>query len=502
MFDLAHDDLPEKESSISENKGKKGFDLIERYQIEGENEVVIWHDRERNSYFYEVKSATENHADRKTIESLRMKFISSLEESTLSDNERREKLRTWIQNNYDGKNQDSSIIRSLVEDLEASLLGYGRVDALMKDENVEDISCGGFLRPVFVYHKKYGSMETNISFEDEKEVMDFVTRMAERSGAHISVVRPIVECSLPDGSRFQGTYGEEITKNGSTFSIRKFLKEVLTPVDLLRNGTMSVDAAAYIWQAVESGLSFFIVGGTASGKTTTLNAILLFVPSEKKIISIEDTRELNIPHSNWIPLYTRQGKGGTNPNTGKRGGEIDMFDLLTMSLRQRADYIVVGEVRGQEAKTFFQAMSSGQSTMSTFHASDIASFIHRLEGPPIEIPRALISSLDIIIFQGTSEKGGKVSRKVIEILEMEEYEGGELVTRDVLTPETRTISYSKNSPVIRKILSRGKLSYDEIETEIEKKKSFMAEIMKRGNMSGADFSENLSKYYLLRREQR
>ncbi|MEM0138897.1 MAG: type II/IV secretion system ATPase subunit [Thermoplasmatales archaeon] len=486
---------PEKDQSAIGTL-RSGMEIVERYKVDEESEVTIKFDRSRNSYVYEI-SARNFPATPGNTETLRDMFLSSLDSARNSGDSAELKIRKWVES-YLQRRKIKCDTTALYKEIVASLFGYGKVDIPMKDENVEDISCGGFQRPVFVYHKKYGSMETNIFFENESELIDFVTRIAERSNSHISVSRPIVESTLPDGSRFQGTYGEEITKNGSTFSIRKFSRQVLTPIDLIRNETIDSEIASYLWQAVESGMSFFIIGGTASGKTTTLNSILHFVPGEKKIISIEDTRELNIPHSNWIPLYTRPGKGAKNQNTGKRVGDIDMFDLLAMSLRQRADYMIVGEVRGQEARAFFQAMSSGQPSMATFHASDVESFVRRLEGEPIGIPRAMISSLDIIIIQGISENMGKASRKIVEIHELDEYEGGEVAVRQVYSASSGKSLLNRNSPVYRKILSRGKFSADELEKEIDRKKNFIEDILKEGSVSSTDFLERISRFYILR----
>ncbi|MEL9915053.1 MAG: type II/IV secretion system ATPase subunit [Thermoplasmatales archaeon] len=491
---MTGDSREKDRSAISTSVDEVQF--VERYKVDEESEVTIKFDRSRNLYMYEI-NAKKLPDILEDIEILRYMFLSSLDSERNSGDSAELKIKKWVESYIQGKKIKCDA-NALYKEIVASLFGYGKVDIPMRDENVEDISCGGFKTPVFVYHKKYGSMETNIFFENESELIDFVTRMAERSNSHISISRPIVESTLPDGSRFQGTYGEEITKNGSTFSIRKFSRQVLTPIDLIRNETMDAEIASYLWQAVESGMSLFIIGGTASGKTTTLNSILHFVPGEKKIISIEDTRELNIPHSNWYPLYTRTGRGPKNQNTGKRVGDIDMFDLLATSLRQRADYIVVGEVRGQEARTFFQAMSSGQPSMATFHANDVESFVRRLEGEPIGIPRAMISSLDIIIIQGISESIGKASRKIVEIHELDEYEGGEVAVRQVYSPSSGKSLLSRNSPVYRKILSRGKLSAEELEKEVDRKKNFIEDVIKKGSVSSGEFLERISRFYKLR----
>jgi len=469
------------------------MEMLEKYTLTGGEEVRIWASRRRGSYLYEA--LPDFPGDMNEVVSLQKKFLSSAKK--LKEGEKEEFLRSWVKD-LGGKDGQLHIDGELVSYYLASrLFGYWRINVPMNDPNIEDISCGGFSRPVYVFHKKYGTMETNISFHSEDELREFITRIVERSGAHISVSRPIVECSLPDGSRLQATYGREITKNGSTFAIRKFLKEILTPLDLIRNGTVDVDAAAYIWEAIEGGMSSFIVGGTATGKTTTLNSLLLFIPSNRKIITIEDTREIDIPHSDWIPLYTRQGKGKVNPVTGERAGDIGMYDLLITSLRQRADYIVIGEVRGREAETVFQAMSSGQPAMATFHSNDMKSFIHRLEGSPIGIPKPLISSLDLVIFQRLVNMESGISRKIIEIDEMEDYQEGQedIVFHPVFRFEDGKMNYSGESRVARKIAMKSKIGIRDVEKEIERKRNFLLEILGRGRMNPDVFLNTIDSFY-------
>jgi flagellar protein FlaI len=203
----------------------------------------------------------------------------------------------------------------------------------------------------------------------------------------------MLDATMPDGSRIQMTLSAEVTTKGSTFTIRKFRSDPITPTDLIEYNTMSPELIAYMWMAVENGINALIAGGTASGKTSTLNALALFIPRESKIVSIEETREINLPHKNWIPGVTRVGFGERIKD--RLIGEIDLFDLMKAALRQRPEYILVGEIRGREAYVLFQAMATGHTTYSTVHADSAKSLIHRLEGKPIEIPRALLQSLDI-----------------------------------------------------------------------------------------------------------
>jgi len=294
-------------------------------------------------------------------------------------------------------------------------LGYGRIDILMEDTGIEDISCDGHHVPVFLYHKEYEGITTNIQFKDMDELDSFVVRLSQVCGKQISIYSPIVDGRLPDGSRLQTTLSKTVT-DGSTFTIRKFKENPLTPIDLIGYHSLSVDMAAYFWMSIEKGASILFCGGTASGKTTALNALSLFIPPSYKIISIEDTREVSLPHKNWIAGTTRQGFSSSEEN--KTGKDIDMFDLIRAALRQRPKVIIVGEVRGKEAYSLFQAMATGHISYSTVHASTIHTLIQRLENPPLSLPRALLTSLDIIVFQNAVDIGGKTVRRMTSVTEV------------------------------------------------------------------------------------
>lgn len=292
--------------------------------------------------------------------------------------------------------------------LERDYLHWGKIDALRLDDEIEDISCGGYGHPVFIYHRRYKSMRTNITYAAE-ELDSAVAFFAERGGKQISLADCIADTSLSDGSRLQLTYGKAVSAAGSTFSLRRFRKKPLTPVNLILNGTFTIEEAAYLWYAVETGHSILIIGETAAGKTTTLNALAQFIPPSAKIVSIEDTREIMLYHENWIPNQV--------PSFSKGG--ITMFDLLRSALRQRPEYLLVGEVRGTETLTMFQAMNTGHTTFSTFHAGDINSAVYRLLNEPLNVPIALLESLDIVITQKTEvDDAGYPSRRCSEIAEI------------------------------------------------------------------------------------
>jgi flagellar protein FlaI len=333
--------------------------------------------------------------------------------------------------------------------IEKEFVGDGKIDALMHDPNIEDISCDGVNTPLFIFHRKYESLETNIVYKDPDELTSFVTKLAQRAGKFISISEPMVDASMSDGSRIQMTLGDSVTAHGSTFTIRKFKDEPVTPTDLMQWLTFSPLSIAYLWLAVENGKSCIFAGGTASGKTTSLNAILLFIPRMSKIITLEDTRELKLPQPNWIPSVTRD----SSSHDGKGG--VDMYELLKAALRQRPEYLIVGEVRGKEALTLFQAMSTGHITYSTMHADSVSSAIHRLENPPIDVPRNMCTALDIMCIQVQTQVGGRRTRRskqIIEILDIDP-RSNELITNEVFRwhEAKDEIQYSGKSFVLESI---------------------------------------------------
>ena len=375
-------------------------------------------------------------------------------------------------------------------------LGYGRIDILMHDDGIEDVSCDGPEPPIFIHHRKYEAIETNIHFEEEQELNSFVVRLCQVSGKQISIFSPIVDGKLPDGSRLQATLSRTVTK-GSTFTIRKFKENPLTPIDLLKFKSFSVEMAAYFWMAIENGASILFCGGTASGKTTALNALLLFVPSSHKVVSIEDTREVNIPHKNWIAGTTR--KGFSTSDDSKTGKDIDMFDLIRAALRQRPRVIIVGEVRGKEAYSLFQAMATGHIAYATVHASTIHTLIQRLENPPVSLPRALLTSLDVIVFQNAVPIGGKMVRRMTSITEIIKLDGdtNQLIFMAPFTWVSKTddrFESSGTSKILNKIKQQNDWTDEQLEEELENRILILQWMIKKNVCSFQEFGRIIADY--------
>jgi len=296
--------------------------------------------------------------------------------------------------------------------LARDFVGFNEIDPLLKDYFIEDIECNGVNSPIYVVHRIFRNLRTNLTFTDEDRLEGFVEKIAQRSGKHISYASPILDSSLPDGSRVNATYTKDITSKGPTFTIRKFTKTPWTPSQLLNFRTLSPEMLAYLWILVQYKMNLLIAGGTSSGKTTLLNAIAFFIPPEARVVSIEDTRELNLPRDNWLPSVARGATGVGDV------GKVDLFTLLRASFRQNPDYVIVGEVRGKEAYVLFQGMASGHSSISTMHADSVDTLIKRLETPPIELSPTLLNVLDCVCIMTHAIVKKHETRKLKEIVEI------------------------------------------------------------------------------------
>ena len=378
-------------------------------------------------------------------------------------------------------------------------IGLNEIEPLMHDPYIEDIGCSGLDSPIFVVHKRYGSIETNISYNDFEYLSNFVVKMAERCGRYISYATPLLDGSLPDGSRIQASLAKDVTTKGPAFSIRKFRKNPFSPVDIINLNTLNENMMAYLWLLIEYNASFLICGGVSTGKTTMLNVLTMFIPPEDKIISIEDTREINLPHENWIPSVARTGFGVPEEG-GKRYGEVDLFDLLKESFRQNPDYVIVGEVRGKEAYVMFQGIASGHSSIGTIHAGSLEDVVKRLEMPPIELSPSLIESLDVIIVLTNVKEHGKQYRRVKEIVEVQSIDPrtGRAHTIEVFGWIPSSDQFKDNvvgSEMVRKISFQEGLSYPKVLEEIDSRKRFLLWLKKHNIVQFGEVCRLINLYY-------
>jgi len=370
----------------------------------------------------------------------------------------------------------------------------GKIEPLMRDHMVEEISCDGTNIPLYIWHREFESIPTNILFETDKELNNFARKVSYVSGKHVSMANPIVDAALPDGSRINLTLGHEITKRGSTFTIRRFRADPITIVDLIKFQTMSPDIAAYLWYVAEKNSTMLVAGGTASGKTTALNALASFIRPGQKIVTIEDTQELNLPHENWIPAVSRQNF------TDGQIGEINQYDLLRAALRQRPDIIIVGETRGREAYTLFQAMATGHGGFSSIHADSVEATLTRLASSPMDIPKTLIANtLDLIYLQLKLRVKDKSVRRIIQISEIAgiDERTGEIRTHEIFKwdPHTDTHTYGGDSIVLNKIKERHGESNEQINYELSKRKLAIEWMVKNNIREHKEVSNNIREFY-------
>ena len=351
--------------------------------------------------------------------------ISSGENFQLNEEKLLNDIKAFIFNKFSTQPQNKNITNEYLDTLSGKLLrdiiGYGKIDSLIQDDELEEIMIIGVGKPLFVYHRKYGMMKTNIRFNEEQELLDLIDSMSREINRRIDQESPILDGRLKDGSRINATI-PPVSADGPSLTIRKFKKDPLTVIDLINSKTISLELAAFFWLCFDGlgvkSANAIISGGTSSGKTTTLNALSAFIPPKERIITIEDTLELQIPHEHVIRMETR-------PANVENKGELTMNDLVKNSLRQRPDRIIVGEVRGEEAITLFTALNTGHSGFGTLHSNSARETITRLTTKPMSVPKIMIQAIDFIIMQNRIYTPSGISyRRVSEVAEIVGIEEG------------------------------------------------------------------------------
>jgi flagellar protein FlaI len=491
---------PDKFGELVCFEGIIGYIEKERYWV---NEpfafISILFNENKKEYLYYIVEPELSTFEQMVLETTYENILDTLTLYETSEQEKDQILERKTLELIDGYSIEIEMaaIHKILYYIKRDYIGYEKIDALMKDANIEDISCDGSNIPIFVYHRKYQNIKTNLSFEEDK-LDSFVMKLAQSCEKQISIGEPLVNSTLPDGSRLNASLGREVTFRGSTFTIRKFREQAFTPADLIKNGTYTSDILAYLWLAVENGKSILFAGATASGKTSALNAISLFIPSMAKIISIEDTHELVLHHLNWIGSVTRESF--TKKTSGR---EIDMYELLRQALRQRPEYIIVGEIRGKEAMTLFQAMNTGHTTYSTMHADSVNTVISRLEGDPINVPRVMIQALDILCIQIMIQlEGQKHGQKVRRMDSMIEFTGIDQQTQDLRFNElysldTRTDTFKKGgkSYVLEGIMARHSWDETKLNLELDNRKRLLDHMVAK-EMDEFEIISLIQSYYV------
>jgi flagellar protein FlaI len=373
-----------------------------------------------------------------------------------------------------------------------NFVGLNEIEALMHDYFIEDVECNGVGEPIYIVHRIFRNLKTNVKFESVDQLASFIEKLAQKCGRYISYASPLLDGSLPDGSRVNATYTTDVTSKGPTFTIRKFTKTPWTPIQLLNMKTLSPEMLAYFWILMQYKTNVLISGGTGTGKTTMLNAIAFFIPPEARVVSIEDTRELNLPRENWLPSVARTGVSASG------AGEVDMFSLLKNSFRQNPDYVIVGEIRGQEAFVLFQGMASGHASISTMHADSVEAVIRRLETPPISLNPTLVNELDIVAVMSHAIVKNQESRKLREIIEVVNVKSdGTALTNTpfVWSPADDKFYFKRNSRIFEKIAKRNGLQMQDLFTEFDRRTKLIYELFKRKIFDYDSVSRIVLDYY-------
>jgi len=371
-------------------------------------------------------------------------------------------------------------------------VGLNEIEPMMHDYFIEDVECNGVNQPIYIVHRIFRNVKTNIKFDSVEKLANFVEKLAQKTGRYISYASPLLDGSLPDGSRVNATFTKDVSSKGPTFTIRRFTKTPWTPIQLIGLHTLSPEMLAYFWILLQYKSNILITGGTSSGKTTTLNAIAFFIPPESRVVSIEDTREIALPRENWLPSVARTGisAGGV--------GEVDMFSLLKSSFRQNPDYVIVGEVRGKEAAVLFQGMASGHASISTMHADSVETVIRRLETPPIELNPGLVNSLDAVAIMSHAIVKNHETRRLREIVEVVNVQpDGTAVTNTpfIWNPSDDKFYFKKNSKIFEKIEKRYGLTKEQLIREFELRTRLLYEIFKRKIVGFEEVQRIITDYY-------
>lgn len=383
----------------------------------------------------------------------------------------------------------------LAAQISQEMLGYGELDPMIKDDDLEEIMVIGTGNPVFVYHRKLGMMKTNVIFDDDTDIKAIIDVIARQVNRRIDQQTPILDARLNDGSRVNATI-PPVSADGSSLTIRKFRKDPLTVIDLINFKTMSSHLAGFLWVCVD-GLGVkpcnaIIAGGTGSGKTTTLNTVTSFTPPRERIITIEDTLELQLPHAHVLRMETRP------PNIEGKG-ELNMDHLVKNSLRQRPDRVIVGEVRGSEAITLFTALNTGHSGFGTLHANTARETITRLVNPPMNVPNIMIPALDFIIMQNRMyrSEGGSI-RRITEVAEVVGMEEGNVQLNRVfewnnMVDKVEYVGIA--SQTLREMAELRGITITEIEEEIEKRRLVLEYMGDNNIRSIKEVGDWISEYY-------
>jgi len=476
-----------------QNKIPTGFEKVESYPLKVPFSYAnILYDKGTYSYLYqidEVKLSSDEELIFQKLYNFTEQSIDSPEEIK-GDSDFSSYLNQILKENEKiFQEYPVASIEKVKYYLERDIAGFGIIDPLMHDPNIEDVSCSGIKTPLYIWHRKYDSIPVNIQFEDEK-LNNFVSRIVFRAGKTISSAFPISDLALEGNHRISVLYQKEVTPKGTSFTIRKFKQDPYSVIDLISYGTINLEIAAFLWLLVENKMSMIIVGATGSGKTTILNAITGLVSPDYKIFSVEDVAEININHENWFSLISRIGFGPSGE------GEIGLFELIKSGVRHRPDYIIVGEIRGSEAYVMFQAMATGHGGLCTMHADSLESASKRLQQKPMDIPPAYISLMNCahVIRRVKENTTGQSARRIISVEEIKAVDN----YNKVFSWDPKSDYFNANlqeSVLLEKIAEQTGQTKDDLLKEYEQRVRILRWMLENNITSYKKVAEVVGKYY-------
>ncbi|MCD4771568.1 type II/IV secretion system ATPase subunit [archaeon] len=459
--------------------------------------VHIYYDANLGEVIYDLEEPMLNEEDKKNLDRIEAAMREVVNVNMTGDDNSVEALLDYVDKTAKliiselGMKTSEEAYDKMFYYLYRNFVGLNEIEPMMKDYFIEDVECNGMGENMYIVHRVFRNIKTTTKFNDMEKLSSFVEKLAQKTGRYISYASPILDGSLPDGSRVNATYTQDISSKGPTFTIRKFTKTPWTPTQLVGFHTLSPEMLAYFWVALQYQSNLMIVGGTASGKTTLLNALAFFIPQENRVVSIEDTRELNLPRENWLPSVVRSGVSSAGV------GNVDMFSLLKASFRQNPDYVIVGEVRGEEASVLFQGMASGHASISTMHGDSVDSITRRLMTPPINLSPMLVNGLDIMAIMTHAVVEGKETRRLREVVEVVSIdEKGTAVTNTPLkwNPADDKFYYATGSKLFDKIGEKYGLSKEALQKEFETRTRLIYALFQNKVLSYEDVQRVINDY--------
>lgn len=478
---------------------KKGYRIIETYPVvEPFASINIVEDEVTGKLFYEVYEISLTNEEKEIYKQIYEHMMWEIKPIATLSGDAIEEIRSTarrIMNLFQIRfPRTPSLSWSKINYyIERDFLGYGILDPVFRDRYIEDISCNGPGKPIYVWHRKYESLPTNVVFKTEEELDEYVLKLAHMAGKHISVAYPVLDAILPGGHRVAATYSKEVSTSGSSFTIRKFSESPITIADMINFGTISSELAAYFWLAMDYKMTTLVLGVTGAGKTSTLNALATLLRPTYKVVTIEDTPELRLPLENWVQLVSR-------PSYLGGAGEVSLYQLVRVSLRYRPDVIIVGEVRGDEAYVLFQSIATGHSGITTLHAESIDAAVKRLTSPPMNIPPSYIPLVNVALLIRrvtlVDEKGRlRPARKITNVWEIRDFGEYEEVARWDPVKNRFNVRLD-NSLVLSKITDLTGKTREELFEELVRRKMLLEWLVATRRTTYKDVATWIQKYYL------